>query len=1021
MRPERLVLQAFGPYREQEVVDFAELGPNRVFLIHGDTGAGKTTILDAMVFALYGDTSGGERHAEQMRCDSAPGTLPTEVVFDFGLGERSYRIRRRPAQEITGARSGGALVSKPAEVVLWDRTGCASQEEGRPLATKIRDVEGRVRDLLGFSCEQFRQVVVLPQGRFRELLSSGSDKREEILRQLFRTERFRELEVKLADRAKQVRRDMEQLDLRRRAQLDLVPAEDDAELGVITKTAEEALAARMAEIEDADALARSLQSDLQTARQAAEAFQALAGARAHLDEVETRREAVDGQRKRVAAALRADEVRPLAAALAEVGTRLDGALAEQSGAGAALVAARDREMAAAGRLAADNERQPERLAAEDAIRELERQEVALAGWREAVSLRNREGERLQEAEEAAATAANGAAAAAQEVAELDVLKDAGQRAAVRLEVSRERMDRARRTEEQCRHLADLRARRHGVEIEHDALLERESLSLVARVEAEEHTRIMEEEWRAGRAAALAATLVPGQPCPVCGSDHHPAPAGGDGGGVADGDLEGARAEAVKAREAYERDRDRSAEARQRLTALQGEEKALAGEAGGTAEVTLEQACLDVESLVAEVRALEIDVHAGEVAERLVAATRRRNEAAEAKEAADATCAAAAQDLARAEERLSERSRGVRPELTPEGALEGALTEARHAAEVLRVALADAVEEAGAAKEERIALQAAVEAATAAAAAAAAQEATARETLEAGIGARSFADESDWRAQLLEEAERLDLEREIAAYQDELQMARGRLQQAETALGGRRPPEDLQLLQTLADGARERLDIAMSAHADAKASLGKLGEVRANLERLDEESDAVRAAYGVVGMLADAAGGQNASRVSFQRWVLGVYLDEVLATAGCKLYAMSKGRYRFEREREAQSRRRPSGLDIAVFDEFSGSARPAVTLSGGESFLAALALALGLAETVQEYAAGTPLETIFVDEGFGALDPDALELAVDTLMELQMSGRLVGVISHVAELRQVIPARLEVRGGSAGSSARFIVP
>ena len=162
-------------------------------------------------------------------------------------------------------------------------------------------------------------------------------------------------------------------------------------------------------------------------------------------------------------------------------------------------------------------------------------------------------------------------------------------------------------------------------------------------------------------------------------------------------------------------------------------------------------------------------------------------------------------------------------------------------------------------------------------------------------------------------------------------------------------------------------------------------------------------------------------MSFQRWVLGVYLDEVLLVASRKLFAMSEGRYQLQRQREVAGRGRASGLDLAVFDEFSGTSRPAVTLSGGESFLAALALALGLAETVQEHAAGVPLETIFVDEGFGALDSDSLELAIDALMELQLGGRLVGVISHVPELRQVIPARLEVRGGSGGSSTRFVVP
>jgi len=199
-------------------------------------------------------------------------------------------------------------------------------------------------------------------------------------------------------------------------------------------------------------------------------------------------------------------------------------------------------------------------------------------------------------------------------------------------------------------------------------------------------------------------------------------------------------------------------------------------------------------------------------------------------------------------------------------------------------------------------------------------------------------------------------------------------------------------------------------------------VRQALDDLAEQFKEIEARYAVIGRLADVANGQaHGARVSFQRWVLGAYLDEVLVAASRRLLVMSKGRFRLERQRDASDFRRASGLDLAVFDGWANRARPAVTLSGGESFLAALSLALGLAETVQERAGGTRLETIFVDEGFGALDQDALDLAMEALMELKDTGRLVGVITHVPELRQVIDARLEVRGGPGGSSTRFVVP
>ena len=276
------------------------------------------------------------------------------------------------------------------------------------------------------------------------------------------------------------------------------------------------------------------------------------------------------------------------------------------------------------------------------------------------------------------------------------------------------------------------------------------------------------------------------------------------------------------------------------------------------------------------------------------------------------------------------------------------------------------------------------------------------------------------AALLPEQDRLRLEAELEAHGNAVQQATGRLHQAELAAAKQPESADCAVLRVAAQAAASAHAAAIARHADARNATERLAKVGQQLAEIDSRSEEVRRTYETVGVLADVANGGNSNKVSFQRWVLGVYLDEVLVAASRKLFAMSK-RYYLQREREPASRGRASGLDLAVFDEFSGTTRPAVTLSGGESFLAALALALGLAETVQEHAAGIPLETIFVDEGFGALDSDSLELAIDALMELQQGGRLVGVISHVPELRQVIPARLEVRGGSGGSSTRFIVP
>ena len=197
MRPTRLEMQAFGPYPEKEVVDFRSLGSRRFFLIHGPTGSGKTTVLDGICYALYGKSSGAERDVREMRSHHSPDDLPTQVVFDFSAGRESYRVWRRPEQEAPGRRT-----PLRADATLWQRTGTSDDSmDGSVIATGLTKVTSKIEDLLGFEADQFRQVVLLPQGQFREALTADSAKRQEILEILFGTEAYRYIELALKEKA----------------------------------------------------------------------------------------------------------------------------------------------------------------------------------------------------------------------------------------------------------------------------------------------------------------------------------------------------------------------------------------------------------------------------------------------------------------------------------------------------------------------------------------------------------------------------------------------------------------------------------------------------------------------------------------------------------------------------------------------------------------------------------------------------------------------------------------------------
>jgi exonuclease SbcC len=531
---------------------------------------------------------------------------------------------------------------------------------------------------------------------------------------------------------------------------------------------------------------------------------------------------------------------------------------------------------------------------------------------------------------------------------------------------------------------------------------------------------LESSWRAGRAAMLARNLVEGRPCPVCGSAEHPAPAR-VADEVDDAMLDAARERLEAARARRDEHREALARAEAAVEKARGTQAALQDMI--PRDLTTAQAETAAQACASSCRALAETAEAVPDPDGLVAGAKQALAAAET----DLAAAREAErnksnDLAGKAARAAELAGAIPEELREPDALEAAVAAAESVVRALEQAFEVARAEAKSADEGRIAAardaKAAEEALTKAKTAAAKSQMFLSEALQE----HRFDDIETYAAALMPEQDLVEAETRVAAHRDAMNEARGCLRQALESVREHPPAGDLAALRELSEVAAAELRETQKRQNEAQGRLASLRDLRQALDELDRRSGDVAASYAIVGKLAEVANGQAyGAKVSFQRWVLGAYLDEVLAAATERLVKMSRGRFRLERQREASDLRRPSGLDLAVFDAWSNRSRPAVTLSGGESFLAALSLALGLAETVQEQSGGTPLETIFVDEGFGALDQDALDLAMEALMQLKDTGRLVGVISHVPELRQVIDARLEVCGGPGGSSTRFIIP
>jgi exonuclease SbcC len=866
-------MQAFGPYAGAQVLDFAELGGKSFFLVTGPTGSGKTTVLDAMSFALYGVTSGGPeneggRSGASMRSDHADPGLLTRIEFDFALGSRLYRAVREPEQERPKLKGEGTTTHGQTAGIWGLREGDHGlEEDGAPLETGWTRVSAKAEELLGFRSEQFRQVVMLPQGRFQKLLEADSREREQILRALFDTGHYAALEAELKRKAKGLSDQARTLRDKRDEALRQAEAETVDDLS--ERRARQAL-----EADEAGGHAAVAEQ----ARDAAQArLQAGAEAQARLTELAAAEQAAAALEERAAhvTATRTElQAAEQASTVAAAHARVSAARAAAEERREAARACEERRLTTAEALRAAQDRYDE-LEAAAAEREQARDEITRLK-----TLVGATADLAAAAADAAATAAAAESAGA-------AAQSAGQR------------------------WSEVRGR----------------------------STAAQTIWLEAQAGHLAAALRAGAPCPVCGSTEHPAPA------------------------------------------------------------ELPPDCPTQD----EVEALRAEADA--------ALTARDKAARELSEAESRASAAAAV--------LADRRRSAPPEFDDPTELQAAIT----AAESLSAGLALAHRAAREAANE-----AATDAATAAQAAAAAvaelhkadaEALTACESLAAQLCSAGFDDEDCWLAACRAPEVVQRLRGQVEAHAEAATRVAERLRLARERADGVASP-DLESLESGALDAGAAALAARTAAVELARAAETAGRQLVRLEELERDAAAVHERYEVIGRLADVASGDNARHLSFQRYVLGAFLDDVLVAASQRLHLMTRGRYRLERTERRFGGKAAAGLNLEVYDAWTGVARPVATLSGGETFLAALSLALGLAEVVQAHAGGKHLETVFIDEGFGSLDDEALELAVTTLTGLGADGRLVGIISHVGELRERIDARLEITAGKSGSRAAFRV-
>ncbi|WP_342051522.1 MULTISPECIES: SMC family ATPase [unclassified Cupriavidus] len=1039
MKPLHLKLQAFGPFATSESIDFTQLGDQAFFLIHGPTGAGKTTLLDAICFALYGDTSGGERDPRDMRNANADPALRTEVTLEFALGSQRYRVTRSPAQERPSLRASGTLVREIPKAQL----DALAEERWVSKATQPGRVSDAVRELLGFDSAQFRQVIVLPQGRFRELLTAKSQERQAILERLFQTELYRRVEELLKEQAAGIRREADAISLRRKTLLD--------QHALATP---EALAARIAGQQDAlamlDRQEQLARADSDAARAAlskaeieAQQLKRWKDAEEAFGRLSARREAMVAERARLRTAQRAAQVSPMAEHLA--------AMARDQAEAREALAQREQEVATHSTAA--------RAAAEVLAGEQGRGEMRVAlqreiAAREAMLPRARQMSALQ-ARLADATKALVGATRARDTATAAVAKHLERQQTVSVDLERARaeaipmatltLQRDQAVEQQTRlaQYAAARARMPGLREALAAAEHAHVRAVSARDGARQALVHDERAWRAGQAARLASDLARGAPCPVCGGTEHPSPAAhAELLSIGDAQLDASRDALHRADEQVQATATRRhaaygelAQAEARLADLAELARLQPAPAVARMDDAPSAPNASDDDIAAAARAIDGEVArltdalkvAAQAAARLPNLEAAHADARGAHEAAVAQAREAehvAQQLAQAAAQLEGEWRGACEQVPEDSrdpvALEAALAKARERALALEQALQRAQMTERDAASQLAAAVAALDAARTQLTQTDARHVQAQASFVNAIAAAGFDSLEAWQTACLPPAAMVALDEAVRDFELEIARAADRRERAEAEAKSLQPP-DLPALQAARDTAAANLEAAIRQRSELAAARETLLQCQRLLDALEADGRDIETRYAVLGRLSEVANGNNPRRITFQRFVLASLLDEVLEAASQRLMRMSRGRYTLQRVREQVDQRSAGGLDLEVFDHDTGGTRPANTLSGGEGFLASLSLALGLADVVQSRAGGIQLDTLFVDEGFGTLDPESLDFAIRTLLDLQQAGRLVGIISHVSELRERIDVRLEVRPGAAGSHAVLQLP
>ncbi len=1018
MKPILLTIQAFGPFAHIEKINFEELGTNPLFLINGPTGAGKSSILDAICFALYGKTTGDERTPDQMRCDFADISLLTEVSFEFSITGQVYRIRRVPMQQRAKSKGEGSTTQN-SEANIWVLDG--SKNGQLIVSSKVTEADSFIKNLLGLDVEQFRQVMVLPQGKFRDFLLADSKKREEIFSQLFQTSIYKRIEEGLKAKAADIQKQIKERENTIKGYLESAGATSEQELNQSLTTLSSELEHLRQEKRQSECAKQRIQKAYDDGSALNKKFDEYEFKRKEYEHHLDNEHEISLKKERLSKAIHAHNIMNV------YERYIDKQYLHKKA--ETLVSAAQQEKQKADKQYTSSQIEYDKAKqAHKTVEQLQKNQTLLE-------------QKLLVAQniEVANNALKQSKAKYNECKQyVDNAKEQRSGVATLIQTNESMIE---QLTEQTSHLVDEKTTLNQLK---DVLEKRIKLDTISKsvINLQQHVSALEDQyskslhvlkqsesvakhkemtWHLSQAAQLANALGDGEPCPVCGSIEHPKKArhANTSEVVTKADLDNARAVIAENRKIEQSDHNDVMSVTNELKQKQSECKELSDNLNKYADLSLESVQNMFDTQSAKVEALTSKLNQEKSLKEEI--KKLKNGLAEqdlAIEQQTATLNDLRSDKIKAQTTLDNLRKQFNNEplkiseirkLIQENAnnittltnnYENASSNLKHANNVSIKAneqlalsqkqLSQALHEYDLATQKW------------------------SETLDSSM----FLTEEAFKKAQLDEKQKQAITQEIEDYQVKAQQLVGALNQLELYLKNK-TRIDLITLETLLKDATSSLELTQrllqtieNTYFNLKSSKNLFDKAKKENEKQDKE-------YEVIGTLAEVATGRSGEKISLQRFILSVLLDDVLIQASHRLLKMSKGRYQLVRNLDRARGNKASGLELLVDDTYTGKARPVSTLSGGESFMAALSLALGLSDVVQSYSGGVKLDTLFIDEGFGSLDQESLELAINTLIDLQSSGRTIGIISHVTELKSQMGTRIDIRADKDGSRIKTI--